>query len=333
MSSEPCPSKLVALLVFDGIQILDVTGPAAVFAAANDAIGRSFYDVRILSTEGGAVQSNSAPALMSQALATVQPASVDTVLISGGDDTVVAFVADSRVAAWIRAASQNCRRLGSVCTGAFGLAHLGLLDGKRVATHWSACADLALNYPAVQVDAESLYLNEGQLWSSAGVSTGIDMALAMVSEDLGEDVTHRIAQRLVLYAKRPGNQAQFSQVLVAQGRAGSGFGELIEWMRQHLDLSLDVNQLAERASMSPRNFHRKFSLAMGETPAHFVEGLRMELAQQLLRAGRPVKAVAAQCAYRSVGMFSRTFERRMGLAPAVYLALHCSGPPTSVHFQ
>jgi transcriptional regulator GlxA family with amidase domain len=316
------PPRQVALLVYEGIQVLDVTEPAAVFAAANDACGALHYQVHILSREGGLVQSNSAPVLWSEPLRSLTPAAMDTVLLSGGGPAVAALVADEAAAEWLRTASAHCRRLGAICTGAFGLAELGLLDGKRVATHWGACAELARRYPQLQVDANSLYVQDGKVWTSAGVSTGIDMCLAMVSADLGEAVSTAIAKRLVLYAKRPGHQSQFSQLLAAQSAAGAPFGELVEWMRERLREPLDVPRLAERMAMSNRNFHRRFTARMGETPARFVEDLRLESARQMLAAGQTLKQVAMQTGYTSAGQLAKAFERRIGMAPSLFQALH-----------
>lgn len=316
--------KTVAFLVYDGIQILDVTGPAAVFGAANDGLDQPFYDVRIVSQHGGLVQSNSAPAIASEALAVLAAEQVDTLLLVGGGSQLESLVSQPDVAEWIYRVVRSGRRYGSICTGAFGLARLGLADGKTVATHWNSSESLATRYPKVTVDAQSLYRNDGRMWTSAGVSTGIDMSLAMVGEDLGQEVTSQIAKRLVLYAKRPGNQAQFSEVLVAQSRAGSVFGELVEWIRTHLAEPMDTAVLAERMAMSERNFHRKFTAVMRQTPANLVESLRLEMAQHLLRAGRPIKFVAAEVGYRSAEQFARAFVRRLGLAPTVYQELHAS---------
>ncbi len=170
------PPLTIALLVYDGIQILDATGPAAVFAAANDAVGATHYDVRILSINGGSVQSNCAVALVTEALHSLDPRSIDTLLIAGGSyQPTCDFGADPTLQQWMQPASTSCRRLGSVCTGAFALARLGLIDGKQATTHWSACGELATRYPRVQVSPDALFVQDGNVWTSAGVSTGIDM--------------------------------------------------------------------------------------------------------------------------------------------------------------
>ena len=313
----------IALLVFDGIQILDVSGPAAVFAAANDAVGTEHYKVHILSMDGGAVQSNCEIALSTMSLESVVPNTIDTMLIAGGRDTgILVFSAENHAKSWVLDASSNCRRFGSICTGAFALAHFGLLNGKRATTHWSACSELAASYPEVHVDSEALFVQDGRTWTSAGVSTGIDMCLAMVASDLGEQVSNSIARRLVLYAKRPGYQSQFSDVLTAQAKATSAFGDLVEWMRENLTEELSVPRLAAKVSMSERNFHRRFTESMAETPAHFVESLRLEKARLLLVAMVPLKTIAAATGYPNAAHFSKAFERRIGLAPGLFRDLH-----------
>ena len=225
-------------------------------------------------------------------------------------------------AAWLRRACARARRYGSVCTGAFALAACGLLDGKRVATHWEATAILGRKHPAIEVDANALYVEDGRVWTSAGVTTGIDMCLALVARDLGDAVANAIARRLVLYARRPGYQSQFSTVLAAQEKADSPFAALVDWIRTHLDDALDVAALAERAGMSPRTFHRRFTDALGETPARFVETLRLDHARALLQTSLALKTVAAQTGYATPGLLSKAFARRFGVSPGLFRALH-----------
>ena len=261
----------------------------------------------------------------------IRPGAIDTLLIAGGDDKkVLAFAQHADVKLWVVSTSQKCRRYGSICSGALALAHFGLLDGKQATTHWSACEELATQYPRVQVDADALYVQDGHLWTSAGVTTGIDMCLAMVTSDLGEAASNAIARRLVLYAKRPGYQSQFSQVLTAQTNAASQFSGLVDWMREHLAEPLRVAQLASRAAMSERNFHRNFTQCMSETPAHFVESLRLEKARLLLAAMVPIKSVAAATGYNSGGQLSKAFERRIGIPPSLYRELHGTNPGNRV---
>ena len=232
MQSNSRKSHNVGLLTFNGIQILDVTGPAAVFAAANDAIGSNFYKVRILSDAGAIVQSNSAIAIATESIDAIMPNSLDTLLIVGGNEDAVRDLASTpRVRQWVLRACEQAQRYGSICTGAFALAEFGLINGKRVATHWSGCAELARLYPKAMVDSNALFVQDGQVWTSAGVTTGIDMCLEIVATDLSPAVANAIAKRLVLYARRPGYQSQFSPVLKAQAKADAPFGKLVNWMK------------------------------------------------------------------------------------------------------
>src|SRR6185436_9350500 len=205
-----------------------------------------------------------------------------------------AAMTDPRVRQWLQRVAPRTGRYGSVCTGAFVLASAGLLDGKRVATHWANCARLAERFPAVSVDPESLYVVDGKVWTSAGVTTGIDMALALVEADLGAATANLIARHFVLYARRPGFQSQFSPLLGAQAEADTPFAGLMEWMQGNLDARLDVPMLAHRAGLSERSFYRKFTDATGKTPAHFVETLRLDAARTLLARGLPLKTIAGQ---------------------------------------
>src|SRR5258708_39357388 len=247
----------LALLAYEGSQLLDVPGPAAVFGAANDATshagGRKVYDLSIASPDGGLVTTSSGVALASRKIGG-QP---DTFLVAGGSRGLKAAMARDDVARWLRRAAPRTRRFGSVCTGAFMLAAAGLLDGKRVATHWASCARLAERFPALSVDAAALYVVDRQVWTSAGVTPGIDMALALVEADLGAATANLIARHFVLYARRPGYQSQFSPLLQAQTAAEAPFAQLIDWMQAHLDRPLDVPALAARAGLSERSFYRK----------------------------------------------------------------------------
>lgn len=316
----------IGLLTFNGTQALDVTGPASVFAAANDAAGEKFYQVHILSENGGLVQSNSAISIDTEALTTVPAGSMDTLLIVGGDEEAIRRLATNKmVKKWTTAACGKAQRYGSICTGTFVLAEFGLISGKRVATHWSGCAELDRLYPDIHVDSNALFVQDGKLWTSAGVTTGIDMCLELVSNDLGNAVANAIAKRLVLYARRPGYQSQFSPVLSAQAHADAPFAKLIHWMREHLAEVLDVPRLAARAAMSDRSFHRKFTHSTGETPARFVETLRLDQTRLLLATGVTLKEIAAKTGYTSAAQLSKAFERRFGISPLLFREMHCGG--------
>ena len=308
----------VFILAYEGCQLLDVTGPAAVFGAANEGRARPVYDVRIVSPDGGAVVTNSGVALASRRIGG-QP---DTLLVAGGSRGLRAAMAREDVRRWLCQAAPKAKRYGSVCTGAFVLAAAGLLDGKRVATHWASCERLAAGFPALDVDADSLYVVDGKVWTSAGVTTGIDMALALVEADLGAAIANLIARHFVLYARRPGYQSQFSPLLQAQTAAEAPFADLIDWMQDNLDKPLDVPALARRAGLSERSFYRKFTDATAKTPAHFVESLRLDAARTLLAKGLPLKTIAGKVGLGSSARLGQAFERRFGMAPSLFREMH-----------
>jgi transcriptional regulator GlxA family with amidase domain len=311
------------IFAYAGCQLLDVTGPAAVFGAANEGRATPFYDIAIVSPDGGAVKTNCGVALMSEKIGG-QP---DTLLVAGGSAGLRAVMAREDVRRWLRRTAPRATRFGSVCTGAFVLAAAGLLDGKRVATHWASCARLADQFPALSVDAEALYVVDGKVWTSAGVTTGIDMALALVEADLGAETANLIARHFVLYARRPGYQSQFSPMLQAQAQASADapFAALIDWMQNHLDHDLDVPTLARQAGFSERSFYRKFTEATAKTPAHFVEDLRLDAARTLLGKGLPLKAIAGRVGLKSSGRLGQAFERRFGMAPSLFREMHAAG--------
>ena len=311
----------VRILAYEGCQLLDVSGPAAVFGAANEDRKTPFYDLAIVSPDGGLVTTNSGVALQSQKIGG-QP---DTLLVAGGSAGLRAAMAREDVLGWLRKAAPKATRFGSVCTGAFVLAAAGLLDGKRVATHWASCDRLADKFPALSVDAESLYVVDGKVWTSAGVTTGIDMALAIVEADLGAATANLIARHFVLYQRRPGYQSQFSPMLQAQAAADAPFAALIDWMQDHLDRDLDVPTLARHAGYSERSFYRKFTEATGKTPAHFVEDLRLDAARTLLAKGLSVKAIAGRIGLKSSSRLGQAFERRFGMAPSLFREMHAGG--------
>lgn len=317
----------IALVVYPGFELLDVSGPASVFNGANRTMqsrgGSAFYDITLLSADGGVIPSSSGVALDTQQIAGVRPGQVQTVLIAGAErEHLLPAMAHPQLRKTLPALTRKAERFGSVCTGGFVLAALGLLDGRRVATHWDSHKPLSEHFRNVTVDPEALYVVDGCLWTSAGVTTGIDMALAMVALDIDASVAGDVAKRLILYARRPGYQSQFSPLLQAQVKSDSPFADLIEWMQSHLDDPLDVSALAARVGMTERTFHRKFVAATGTTPARFVESIRLDAARLLLSRGLSLKAVAAR-----VGLFPATrladvFERRFGVAPRLYRDMH-----------
>lgn len=318
---------LVAFIVYPGYELLDASGPASAFNCANRALGQQgkppFYKLELLSAHGGLVESSSGVAVQTRRIGEVRPGEARTILIAGAErEQLLPAVADPVLRAAIPVLATTAERLGSVCSGGFLLAALGLLDGHRVATHWDSCKPLAQTFPAVTVDPDALYVVDGRLWTSAGVTTGIDMALAMIACDLDASIAGEVAKRLILYARRPGYQSQFSPVLQAQVRGDSPFADLIGWIQANLDAPLDVPSLAARAGLTERTFHRRFVAATGETPARFVETARLDAARMLLSRGLSLKSVAAQVGLFPTSRLTEAFERRFGVAPRLFRDMH-----------
>jgi transcriptional regulator GlxA family with amidase domain len=317
----------VIFVVYPGFELLDTAGPSSVFNSANRALGQqgkpAFYDIGLVSASGGAVQSSAGITVGTTPIADIEPELAQTILVAGAErDQLLPAVGDPVLRSSLPILARNAERFGSVCSGGFLLAALGLLDGHRIATHWDACKPLADTFPAVSVDPDALYVVDGRLWTSAGVTTGIDMALVMVANDLDAAIAGEVAKRLILYARRPGYQSQFSPVLQAQVKGDSPFTELIAWIQSNLAATLDVPVLADRAGLTERTFHRKFLAATGETPARFVETARLDAARMLLARGLSLKSVAAQIGLFPAARFSEAFERRFGVTPRLFREMH-----------
>jgi transcriptional regulator GlxA family with amidase domain len=314
------PMARVILAVFDGAQGLDILGPAEVFAGVGRYHEISGYDVVLAAVGGGRIRATSGVTISVVDLARLRPGADDTVIVVGGEETALrSAVASKPLVGWLVRAARVVRRIASVCSGAFVLAQAGILDGRRVATHWSACQRLAAFRPQLTVDPNAIFVQEGRVWTSAGVTTGIDMALAMVEEDCGRRVADSIAARLVLYARRPGFQSQFSDVLVAQTEVSDPLAPVVAWTRQNLRGRIDPVRLARRAGMSVRTFHRRCVEQLGTTPAKLVEGLRVEHARTLLATtDLGTKTIAVRCGFGSAPRMARAFERTLGVAPREY---------------
>ena len=319
VGNAPAP-RIVEVLAFPSVQLLDVTGPLQAFATANDQItqagGAAPYDLRVVAKGGQGVTASAGLAITAAPLPRPSSA-VDTLLIAGGPG-VEAAAADPLLVDWVRRRAARARRVASVCTGAFLLAASGVLDGRRAATHWSVCKEFAQRYPAVRVEPDPIFVRDGSVWTSAGVTAGIDLALALIEQDLGRTVALAVARYLVVFLKRPGGQAQFSTALSLQS-AEDEFGVLHGWINKHLadDISLPV--LADQAGMSERSFSRHYAEATGLTPARAVERLRVEAARRMLSESRlPVKRISQRCGFGSEETMRRSFLRILSATPQDY---------------
>lgn len=313
----------MVILVYPGVTLLDAAGPAQVFASANAQDARPAdappYAVVLTSPAGGAVPTDSGITLGTVPLDEASAEPIDTLIVAGGVG-VFGLVEERGLIAWIAARHETCRRLASTCMGAFLTAEAGLLDGEKVTTHWRRVEELQERYPAIEVQRDPLFVRSGKLWSSAGVTAGIDLALAMVEEDHGHALAMQVAQALVVYFKRPGGQSQFSNVLAAQRSTGDGcFSELHAWIAGNLPGTLTVETLARRAGMSPRSFARQYKARTGVTPAKAVEMLRVETAKRLLEQGSSSLArIALQTGLGDEQRMRRTFLRHVGVSPSDY---------------
>jgi transcriptional regulator GlxA family with amidase domain len=320
--SLPNATRTVEILTFPSVQLLDVAGPLQVFASANDFMAEAGealpYAIQVVARGGHGVEASAGVTLAAHPLPPIE-ADLDTLVIAGGEG-VDAAAADAVLVDWVRERARRSRRTASVCTGAFLLAASGLLDGRRAVTHWSLCAELARRFPAIRVESDPIFVRDGSVWTSAGVTAGIDLALALVEEDLGPTVALAVARYLVVFLKRPGGQAQFSEVLSLQA-AEDKFGALHDWVRKHLANDLSLPVLAQQAGMSERSFSRHYAESTRLTPARAVERLRVEGARRLLLETRlPVKRISQRCGFGSEETMRRSFLRLLATTPQDYRA-------------
>lgn len=309
----------VALLVCPNVQLLDVVGPTDVFAEAARQLGNRWaYRLQVISTEGQVVRSSSGLSLVADSTVATHRGAIDTLLVAGSPD-VDGITRDERANAWLRKQARQVRRLGSVCSGAFVLAAAGLLDGRRVATHWNFAARLSAQYPQARVDADAIYVCDGNLYTSAGVTAGMDLALALVEQDHGRDLALRVAREMVMFLKRPGGQSQYSAHLAAQTTERSLIRQVQEHVLAQLGGDLSVPALAQSVGMSERNFARVFRAEAGLTPAEFVEQARIDAARRRMEeSDAPLKRIADEVGYANVDGFRRAFQRRLGVSPVEY---------------
>lgn len=300
--------RRIAIVVFPGFQLLDAAGPIAVFEMA-ERFRPGNYSISVLAPGGGVVPSSSGVGL---AAAPLEEGRFDTVIVSGGD-MALAEESQRHIVPWL--GDDAWRRAAGVCSGAFFLAEAGLLDGRRATTHWSAAERFRLRYPHVRLDADRMFVRDGNVWTSAGISAGIDLALALVEDDLGPGIARRTAQQLVVHQRRHGAQSQYSALVEQGGRTGR-FGELIGWMRARIGEPMTVERLAERAAMSQRNFARAFVAEIGATPAKVVEGLRLEAALAAVETSHmSLDRIAATTGFGDSSRMRRAFIRAFGMPP------------------
>ncbi len=321
--------RLVAIVAYPDVQSLDVTGPLEVFATAQrliEATGRRDrgYRVQVLSRDGQSLSTSSGLAIAPHGPLARAPRSIDTLIVAGGPGHAQA-ADDAELITWLQSAARTTRRTASVCTGAFVLARAGLLDGRRATTHWAWANRLQRQYPSVRVDPEPIYVRDGSpsgddaIWTSAGVTAGMDLALALVEQDLDRDLALAIARQLVLFLRRPGSQSQFSATLAAQRAGREPLREIQRAVLEDVAGDHSVEAMAARAHMSPRHFARAFRAETGVTPARHVELVRLEAARRLLEDTRqPIAAIAAQCGFGTPETLRRAFLRTLHVGPAEY---------------
>ncbi|RDL51473.1 HTH-type transcriptional regulator CdhR [Ensifer sp. M14] len=312
-------SRRIVLVAFDGVEALDITGPAGVFARANERVAGA-YEVVLASPDGGLLRTQAGLHLGNATPLSQIEGRLDTVLVAGGDEASLRrAIFDDGVAAWLSEKAPSTRRIGSICTGAFILGAAGLLNGRRATTHWASAALLQTYFTQTRVDADAIYVIDGAVCTSAGVTAGLDLALALVADDLGKPIAASIAKDLVLFLHRPGGQAQFSATLAAQARTSDRLSELLAWMTDHPDGDLSVPALASRAAMSERTFARRFTREVGRTPLQFVLELRLDHAKRLLETTAwSLERIAARSGLGSVDTLHRLFRRHLGVTPSAF---------------
>lgn len=303
-------TRKIAFVVFPDFQILDATGPLAAFEIAS-RIAQDGYSLAVLAAGGGEVASSSGVRLVTQPL---DEAAYDTLIVAGGSGSRN-FAGLAETVTWLRRRASDTRRTASVCSGAYLLAEAGLLDGRRATTHWSRSNHFVRRYPGIRLEPDRIFVRDGDVWTSAGITAGIDLALALIEGDLGGEVARRTAQQLVVHQRRPGGQSQFSALLEMGGPSGR-FAELMDWMRERLAEPLHVERLADQAAMSPRHFARAFAAETGVTPAKAVERLRLDAARVRVEAGHePIDRVAITAGFGDPERMRRAFLRAFGQPP------------------
>lgn len=319
----PAQPRRVLFIAYPRVGLLDLTGPQTVFWAASKALqerNRPGYERITVSLQGGLVQTAEGLTVDTQRLADFPVSGVDTLVVPGSPEIEGVVAESAELIGWIAGHAGQVRRTASVCSGTFLLAEAGLLHGKRAATHWAMCARLGARFPSIEVDNDAIFVQQDKVWTSAGVSAGIDLALALVEADCGRDVAMQVARELVVFLKRSGGQAQFSELLLAQSQDTAIFDELHGWLADNLAApNLGVEVLAEHCHMSPRNFSRLYKQKTGRSPAKAVEIFRLEAARRLLEESeRNIDQIAQQCGFGDEERMRATFQRHLAISPRDY---------------
>lgn len=315
--------RRVAIVAYEGVSLLDLGGPLEALRIASSFNGggcrRVAYDCSVVSMRGGAVKTADGVELVTRSVRSLGAAAIDTLVVPGAF-SVDDVTRDRDLVRWVGRNAARCRRVCSVCVGSFLLAAAGVLDGRRAATHWMHAPLLASRHPKVSVEPDAIFVRDGRVWSSAGVTTGIDLALALIEEDAGREVAMNVARILVVYLKRAGGQSQYSALLAAQARSESeAFGDLERWIAENLAADLKVELLAERVHMSPRNFARVYAEKRGRTPAKAVEAIRLDAARRRLEETEDrLESIAADCGFGSEEQMRSAFVRTLRIPPRDY---------------
>lgn len=325
--SAICPPREIVLVGYTGVEPLDLVGPMSVFVRA-EALAPGAYTINMVAPELGMLAAHGGLIFGGILALEAIDRPVDTILVAGaGEGAIRRAAMDDRLVRWVADRSGSTRRLGSICTGAFVLGAAGLLDGRAATTHWAATALLQSYFPAARVDADSIYLIDGPICTSAGVTAGIDLALALVEQDLGHAIASEIARDLVLFLRRPGGQRQFSATLAAQARNSDRFADLLLWIADHPEADLSVPALAGRAAMSERSFARRFGRELGRTPARHVLDVRLDHARRLLETTAwTVDRIAERSGFGTADTLHRQFRRHFGITPTAYRERFISEP-------
>ena len=329
-SDDPL-ARQALFVAYEGMGLLDLTGPLTVFWSASrfmEQQGRHGYARHTVSLDGGPVLTAEGVTIDTAPISRFDTSEIDTIVVPGALD-MAPTLADRRLVDWLAANAPRARRTASLCAGAFLLAEAGLLDGRRAVTHWASCELLDQRYNSLTVEPDAIFVQDGPIWTSAGVSAGIDLSLALIQEDCGREIAMQVARQLVIYMKRPGGQSQFSELLQSQTLTSTAFENLHLWISNNLsDPRLNVDLLAERVGMSPRNFARSYKAKTGRTPAKAVEVFRLEAARRLLEdTEQGVERIARSCGFGDEERMRTTFQRHLAISPRDYRLRFSKGTP------